>query len=202
MLFRPICALLLWSQTTVALPQATTSSTLDTRVTCPAKNNRQFLPNLRTINDATTDPNVFHVANDTAGSSVSQVMTFANFPVTATEINLYWAQSVPPHDFTATGAAVVDVYFLDSSKSPVDGTLTPEIVSASIDTRVGPYGTGKIGAGGFAGWPAVQTQQDHLVGAVNATATSELSFLLVLQDTGDVRLMEDAQNGWFLSYNC
>jgi hypothetical protein len=169
-------------------------------VTCPATGVKQFLPVLRTMNDPNTDPNVFHVANGTA--TVSQVATFSDIPATASNFVLWWAQAAAPIDFTATGGGTVAVYALDNTKLPADATLTPEIVDAAVDASIGPFGTGRIGSGAFGGWPAVLTQQDHLVGLVNSTAKPQLSFRLTLQELGDVHLVEKDQNGWFLRYDC
>jgi hypothetical protein len=179
---------------------ATTTHISKRAVSCPATGVKQFLPLLRTINDPTTDPNVLHVENDTA--TVSQVMTFSEIPATASNFVLWWAQSAPPRDFTAVGGGTVAVYALDSVKLPTDATLTPEIVDAAIDTTIGPFGTGRIGSGAFGGWPAVETQQDHLVGTVDSAAKPELSFRLTLQEKGDVRLVQNEENGWFLRYDC
>ncbi len=169
-------------------------------VACPATGVKQFLPVLQTINDPSTDPNVFHVANGTA--TVSQIATFSDIPATASNFVLWWAQAAAPIDFTATGGGTVAVYALDSTKLPANATLTPDIVDAAIDVTIGPFGTGRIGSGAFGGWPAVLTQQDHLVGLVNSTAKPQLSFRLTLQELGDVRLVENDQIGWFLRYDC
>jgi hypothetical protein len=186
-----------------ALPiTESTSSILPRQAACPSIGNKQFQPVLRTINDITTNPQAFHVRNDTAARvEVSQVMTFSNLPATATNFYLQWAQS-SPQDFVTVGGGTVAVYTLDTTKLPVDGVLTPEVVEAAIDLTVGPHGTGRIGSAAFGGWPDVTSPREHLVGEVNATAAPQLSFRLTLQEPGDVRLLQDAANGWFLKYDC
>ncbi|KIW05708.1 uncharacterized protein PV09_03568 [Verruconis gallopava] len=170
-------------------------------VTCPGTGQKQFLPTLRTINDPTTDPKMFHVANTTA--VVNQVATFSNIPATASNFVLWWAQSASPPDFRVIGGGTVAVYALDSSKLPRDGALTPQAVDAAVDAGLGIPGTGgRVGGAAFGGWPAVKTAQDHLVGQLNAGNRAEFSFKLSLEDASDIWLLQDQQNGWFLRYDC
>jgi hypothetical protein len=190
--------------TAASLPITSSSSSLLPRqVACPSIGNKQFQPVLRTINDNTTNPQTFHVRNDTtARVEISQVITFSNLPATATNYYLQWAQSTSPQEFVTVGGGTVAVYTLDTTKLPAEGVLTPAIVEAAIDVTVGPHGTGRIGSAAFGGWPDVPTAREHLVGEANATTQSQLSFRLTLQEPGDVHLLQDAANGWFLKYDC
>jgi hypothetical protein len=176
---------------------------LPRQISCPGTGLKQFLPLLRTINENTSDPTIFHVRNDTTAQvEISQVITFINLPPTATNYYLQWAQSVSPQEFVTVGGGTVAAYTLDTTKLPVDGVLTPEVVEAAVDLNVGPSGTGRIGSAAFGGWPEVTTAIEHLVGEVNATSQPELSFRLTLQEPGDVRLRQTGVDGWFLKYDC
>ena len=161
------------------------------------------MPILRTVNDDTTDSQFFHVQNNSFTTlTIDQVMTFTDLPASSTNYYLQWAQSTSPQDFKTVGGGTVAVYTLDSTKLPDEGVLTPEVVEAAIDVTVGPHGTGRIGSAAFGGWPDSTGAREHLVGDVNATSTTELSFRLTLQEFGEVTLRQDENDGWFLKYDC
>jgi len=187
-----------------ALPLTDSISSLESRqASCPGTGLKSFMPILRTINDNTTDPQFFHVQNNSFTTlTIDQVMTFTELPLTATNYYLQWAQSTSPQDFKTVGGGTVAVYTLDTAKLPAEGVLTPEVVEAAIDVTVGPHGTGRIGSAAFGGWPDSSGAREHLVGDVNATATGNLSFRLTLQEPDEVTLRQDSSNGWFLKYDC
>lgn len=194
-------ATLLGVGSSLRLKEPTAPTWLSARqANCSGIGHKKFQPVLKTINNADADPTVFHVRN-VAGTKFSQIMTFSGLPASATNLYLQWAQSASPREFTTIGAGTVAVFMLDATRLPLYGNLTQEAVEAAIDiTRVS--NAGRIGSAAFDGWPQFRTARDHLVGTVNATGQSQLSFYLVLQDQGDVRLAQDEANGWFLKYDC
>jgi hypothetical protein len=191
----------LGASSSLQLKETLVPTWLSTRhVNCSGTEHKQFQPTLRTVNNADADPTVFHVRSVT-GTKFSQIMTFPGLPPTATNFYLQWAQSASPKEFTTIGAGTVAVFLLNATSLPLYGNSTQLAVEAAIDLTSGSH-AGRVGSAAFGGWPEFRAARNHLVGAVNATGQSYMSFYLVLQEQGDVRLVQDEVNGWFLKYDC
>jgi hypothetical protein len=179
------------------LPQASGSAAQSTAaVACPAKAFRQFQPFMRTIGNPTTSPSVFHISQDSNRTRIAQVMTFSGVPASATNMTLEWSVSPPPRVFTANGSATSEVHALDASILNLSSFSEKNVEAAASNVT--------FGQAAFDFWPDSPTQTSHLVSSKPIKVTSDISFRsrLLLGKAGDVRIEQNANNGWLLKYDC
>jgi hypothetical protein len=170
------------------------------------KKYQQFSPVIRSIGEPTVDPELLHLFNDPATNKrLDQVVTFANIPSTATNIQLGWYISTTAPLFTTSGGATAAVLLLDESKLNLQSAepLTADAVNAAIDTTSG-LPDGKVGGAGFGFWdgPDFPRPNDHTVSSTALPRRSSMSMKFALSDTLEVVLKQTAQDGLYLRYDC
>jgi hypothetical protein len=168
-----------------------------TKSVCTPGKHKLFQPSMHALfpesPDQASPPTTDIALSQAAGPDLvtQQLVTFSGIPSAAKDCQLDWA--VPSErTFIVVGSGLVDVFAIDSA---VADPVTWNSVQAAGETR--------IGSGDFTFWPGVPGAQDlHIVGGVGCKET--LAFRMGVDGVlkGSVDLVQGAEAGWYLQYEC